>query len=472
MEYLDNSEPYLNLSSLIEVSPLLGFPFGRNDEIRSKQNISLALDIQKNTSVKILDNLRKNFYFGTLDFISYKTQNKRKFKLLEFSGTGSGGTSAISLFAFNTILHQLTGISDYIYESKPLILLAYTDSQSLNSSLPRKFIYERFFFAQAIKTSLQNKYRSASIATLPEIVNSNQLNYHSPLIIIGFMKDFMKHIKYEKDGLKFKGHKITAILNDSLCNAIFNHYDIIDSHNNVYLLNEIFRLSGNKGQVYKLNNELIKNNSDFILSSKTDFTYCYDQNELIQKTYELCKSGKQIVIKPLGGAVGMGIDFFLSQLTKKEISIRVQKSIKEIKGFLGPHSKIFPYTISEYIDYDKIDNIHHPLNGYKYELRIVVYIDGNVIKAFPSLVRVAGEVYNPNNFSKHMLFSYASLADSKITVPKQNFMLPLSNFDTLNLIDLSPEELEKLCLYSTHFIQYAIQNLKTINSEHRVLTND
>lgn len=456
---MNNQEPQISLSTLIEVSPLIGFPFGKNSTIRDAQDIDLVLDLQKASSVSIDTNKGKDFFFGTLDFLPYDDNGKTQFKFLEFSGTGSGGISNISFFAINSVLDEFAKIPHYINNSTPLILLAYTDSQSLSNSTPRKFVFERFFFAESMKNGLKEKYGSAIITTLPEILEKNEFDLSQPTIIIGFLKDFIKYLHCKNNKLFFFDQPVSCLFNDTLCNNAVKTFKGQFNPEDVYTINSIYPLSADKRLSYTLFNDFISTKSFENIDQTIKFTVAKDKDDLINKVFTKTQAGEKVVIKPYAGSVGMGVEFFLEPEAKDVIITKVDESIRTIEKFQGINNWSFPYTISEFVDYYSIKNEEHTLNNHKFELRVIVYRENNILKAFPSVVRVATLPYDTDNFDKLMLLSYASLGDSKITVPKYKFLMPLSNTETLNLLNIKFDELQNLCSFSTNFINYAINNL-------------
>lgn len=455
----NNNEPTLSLSTLVEVSGLIGFPFGRNSSIRNAQDQELVLNLQKTSSVTIDNKHKKDYYFGTLDFLVYEDNGNKQFKFLEFSGTGSGGISNISFFAINAVLAEFEKVHNYINHSCPIILLAYTDSQSLSNSIPRKFVYERFFFSQSIKQGFREKQDAGTILTLPEIIQNNSFSPTQPTIVIGFLKDFMKYLSCKDRKIYFLDQPISALFNDTLCNNTVERFkDEIDL-NSIYNINSIFRLSTDKSLAYSLFNSFLKKKEFKYLSKPINFTLASSRENLISELIEQTNTAKKVVIKPYSGSVGMGVEFFLQPESEEIITAKVDNSIKMAKRFQGAESRVFPYTISEFIDYFTIPQKKHPLFAHKYELRVIVYREDNKLKAFPSVVRVAGLPYDESNFDRLMLLSYASLGDSKITMPKYKFLMPLSNNETLNILGLKMDELEDLCSFSTNYINYTIREL-------------
>lgn len=456
-----DKEPTLTLSTIIEVSKLIGFQFGRNSTIRNAQNKQLVLELQEQTSATLAQNNIKDYFFGTLDFLIYEDKGHKKFKFLEFSGTGSGGTSNISYFAFNSILKEFTNISRYVKTDMPIILLGYTDSQSLSNSIPRKFIYERFFYAQSMKESFARNDMLATIITLPELIEKKSLQPSGPTIVIGFIKDFMKYLSCSDGVLSLFQQPISAILNDTLCNNVFKTYENSLNPLTLYTMNSIYKLSADKSLAYQLFNEYLKkNNIGYI--DPINYSKAFNREDLINQILKEVSLGNKIVIKPYAGSVGMGVDFFIKNESTEEIICKVDEAIKTSETFQGINNWSFPFTISEYIDYLSIPDKEHQLYDHKYELRIIVYRDKNQLKAFPSVVRVAGKRYAPDNIERLMLLSYASLGDSKINMPKYKFLMPLSNLQTLDTLDLNLNLLEEMCAFSTNFLRYCIQELTLI----------
>lgn len=456
---MNHNEPRLSLSTLLEISNILGFPLGRNNLIRDNQQVELVQNLQLKTSCSIEKVQEACFYFGTLDFIPYKEQDKIRFKFLEFSGTGSGGTSNLSYFAFNQIIDSFQDVPTFIKADSPLILLAYTDSQSLESSFPRKFVFERFLYAHAMKTAFIQKFGQAEIIFLLDILKKKTFDPSIPTIVIGYLKDFIPHISLKEGKCTFLEIPVDAILNDTLCNNVHKLFDSKLQHDSFYAINEIFNLSADKELAYRFYNEFRHSFESEFFEKEIDIALAQTEEELVHKVYSDIQNGKKVVIKPYAGSVGMGVEFFTEPTSREKTVDQVRKAIQKIEAFQGIKNWGFPYLITPYVDSMTIEKYDHQFYQHKYDLRVIVYRQGNALLAFPSVVRIAESPYNPDALTRNMMISYASLEDATITKPKQEYLLPFSNKETLHSLAITENQLLELCSFSTQYVKYALDSL-------------
>ncbi len=81
-----------------------------------------------------------------------------------------------------------------------------------------------FFYAHALKTGLLNNYPDVRITSLQEIQLKECLPEGMPLIVIGFLKDFMKFLTSDAGSLKLFNRYVTGLFNDSLVLAVNNKF--------------------------------------------------------------------------------------------------------------------------------------------------------------------------------------------------------------------------------------------------------
>ena len=120
----------------------------------------------------------------------------------------------------------------------------------------------------------------------------------------------------------------------------------------------------------------------------------------------------------------------------------------------------FPYTVCDFLDTCTIRQPGHPLRGHKYELRVVVYRDGMQLKAFPSIVKVASEPYDPAGPTPLSLINNITMSAQSKDAAGADFMLPLANRDTLALLGLGREELMDLCATATRFLRHVLDKVQ------------
>src|SRR5262249_31802142 len=98
--------------------------------------------------------------------------------------------------------------------------------------------------------------------------------------------------------------------------------------------------------------------------------------------------------------------------------------------------------------------------GHKYELRVVVYRHGMLLRAFPSIAKVARERDEGGGQVRRALINNITASGDTSKVHGVDFMLPLCNQRTLELLDLSLEEVEVLCGSATGYVRHVLDQLE------------
>src|SRR5205807_1220312 len=103
----------------------------------------------------------------------------------------------------------------------------------------------------------------------------------------------------------------------------------------------------------------------------------------------------QVVIKPQGTGLGHGLEFFLDpEESPDDVIGKIDHSIRVTEHYYAAVGGAFPYTLCEFVDAAVISRPGHPLEGHKFELRVVVYRDGPSLVAVPSIAKVSSHGYD------------------------------------------------------------------------------
>jgi hypothetical protein len=119
----------------------------------------------------------------------------------------------------------------------------------------------------------------------------------------------------------------------------------------------------------------------------------------------------------------------------------------------------FPYTICEYIDACTVPDPSHPLFGHKYELRVVVYRDGNSLRACPSIVKIARQRFDASCVQRSMLINNITPSSDETMLPGYHFTLPLCRRDTLERLGISEKQMAAVCRFCTAYVEYVLDHI-------------
>ncbi len=194
--------------------------------------------------------------------------------------------------------------------------------------------------------------------------------------------------------------------------------------------------------------------------SRVHHAHACDRSELIETVLAWMKMGRTAVIKPHGTGIGHGIEFFLDPAESPvEVIRRIDESIRVTEEFYAAEGGAFPYTLCEFIDAEVIEAPGHRLHGHKYELRVVVYRDGLSLKACPTIAKVACQAFDAEDASRANLINNITNASVTTQTDGTEFMLPLCNQETLELLGISREEMHELCRVATDYVRHAIDEI-------------
>lgn len=98
--------------------------------------------------------------------------------------------------------------------------------------------------------------------------------------------------------------------------------------------------------------------------------------------------------------------------------------------------------------------------GRKYELRVVVYRDGDELRAYPSVVKVNRQTFDPEHPTRESLLNNITTSANETSSSGLNFILPLCSSDTLATLGISEQELQELCTKSTQFLRYVVDQVQ------------
>lgn len=475
MQSFDEEEAGLQLSleTLMDTSPLLGVAFEDRRHLRSRQHNGLLALVQKNGSVHL--NRPGRFYFGCLDFLVSGSGHGKRFHPIEFNGTGMAGVFSISTPAIQGILKTLRQAAEFLPGRTPLFLAPLSGTQNIGSSASSSWLYERMFYAEAIREGMRRLHGRAKLLTLPEIVSWNGFSLDQPTVVLGHHKDFIQHLSCLDGQIYLFDQPVSGAMRDQFCDNLFSYFRARDEQVNpatFYPVNPIYPLGGDKGFFYGLLNRFLARNSFKGLPEQVLYSHACNWEQLIAQVRGQLAAGRKVVIKPHASGLGRGIDFFVRPESEEQIVSKIEASIEATEKFYGTEGAAFPYTVCEFIDGAIIEQADHPLEGHKYELRVMLYAEGQTLKAFPSIVKIAGKRYNEADADRLMLMNNIAVSTNGHQVNSDQYLLPLCNYETLDMLGIDPEELAELCRFSTGLLAYCIEEMDIPDPAPRIIMDD
>jgi hypothetical protein len=454
----------ISLETLIGAAPLLGHGLEDRGDIRERQDAGLIQWLQARSSVRLRDASQQNlFCVAPLDVLVTNTPEGKQFHVIEINGTGIGGLTNLTGQAVSAVLDDLRQFAEELTIPDALVLVACSGKEADDHPRLNRLMHEKILYAEALKRGFDYSGRPARVLTMTQLMQDPAaLASSQPTIVLGYMKEFLAHLEKDDAGKLFLfGRQVNAALNDRFCLNVLHEFDHQVDLDEFTPLNRCFLAGADKGVAYKLLNDFLARMPRRCLLERIRSVRVHDRAELIAAVLRWMRAGRKTVIKPQGTGLGDGIEFFLSP-TEDEASIvnRIDASLQLTEEQYRLKGGAFPYTVCEFIDACAIEEEGHPLQGHKYELRIVVYRDGMYLKAFPSVIKIASETYDADEPSHLSLINNITTSAQATHKAGVEFMQPLANRETLELLDISLEELLELCEAATSFLRDVLDRVQ------------
>lgn len=447
----------ISLETLIGVAPLLGHGLEDRSDIRDRQDWPLVQWLQAHSAVRLRDESQQNlFCVAQLDVLVTKHEQGKQFHVIEINGTGIGGLTNLTGQAVSAILDDLRQFAEELPAADALVLVASSGKESDADPRLNRLIHEKILYAEALKRGFDYSGRPAKVLTMAQLIQDPAaLPAGQPAIVLGYMKDFLAHLQKDDSGkLRLFGRQVHAALNDRFCLNVLHEFDYQVDLDEFVPMNRCFLAGADKGVAYELLNDFLAREPRRCMPGNIQSVRVQGRDELVATVLAWVRQGRKTVIKPQGTGLGHGIEFFLSA-SEDEASIiaRIDASVRLVEQQYRLTGGAFPYTVCEFLDTCSIEEEGHPLQDHKYELRIVIYRDGMYLKAFPSVVKIASEAYNPACPAHLSLINNVTASAQATHKPGTEFLMPLANRETLELLGLSLEELLELCETTTSFVR-------------------
>lgn len=451
----------VSMDTLIAASPLMGHQLEDRSSISEYQDAELTHEIINHTSTALrAPSQRDLFCVAPLDILVSEQNGRKQFHLLELNGTGIGGVTNLPTRSVMAILKSLAESSRMF--DPGVVLLAISGKESEKSPRLNRLLHEKLLFTDAIRAGLAAEYGHCGVANINQLTNRCCVDAGTPTVVPGYMKDLLNNISLADDGsLWMQDQRVTGAVNDRFCRNLLQRFGDRVDLNQLQTLNRCFAAGSDKGVAYSLMNDYVRREPRASLPDQVLYTHAHHREELIDTVLQWLSLGRQVVIKPHGTGLGHGIEFFFSASESRQAIIdKIDGSLTQTAEYYGMPGGALPYTVCEYVDACRVQAPGHELNGHKYELRVVVYREKGRLRAMPSIAKVARERETAGVFERRALINNITASGDTQKVCGTDYMLPLCNRRTLEMLDLSQADLEDLCSAATGYVRHVLDQLE------------
>ncbi|GAX73312.1 hypothetical protein CEUSTIGMA_g766.t1 [Chlamydomonas eustigma] len=429
----------LSLQTVVGISELLGHALEDRREIASKQDLQLASNLRDASAVPLRDSSqRPAFIVAPLDvLVTHEGADglTNKFHIIEINGTGYAGITNMPAEIIQTMMTSLKELPNQLQHiSDPIILVA---SSGQESQPPvSRTMHEKVLYIEALKKGFEAQGRPCHITNMKKLEQKPESMPHSgPTLVLGYMKQLRNHISLDSEGrLLLMGRQIHAAINDRFVLNIMHQF-----HHQVNLhefmgYNQCFAAGADKGVAYELYNQFFGEHAEGLykcMAPSIRYERAFSEEGLVASVESwLSTKGRPVVIKPQGTGCGHGIEFFFGDESTAEIQSKVQEALRSVSTNYNLECGGLPYTICEFLDTATVcpeAGQKQHMVGHKFEIRIVVYRDGDELKAFPSIAKVARAAFDPEDQhpDKAALINNITTSAKETAQSGAEFMLPL-----------------------------------------------
>lgn len=458
------TDPFqLSIETVVASSALLGHRLEDRARIRAAQDVGLMRAWQEVSRVPLPAATRPaDFVIAPLDVLVSRDPTGPTFHIIELNGTGIGGISNMPAEVLTSVTASLREVAASLAAPEKVLLLAVSGKECDVHPRLNKLMHEKLIFAQTLAQGLRDGVGDSQIVTLDGLLAGDQAyRPGAATVVVGYIKEMMQSCNVdESQQVWLHGRQVVGAVNDRFClNLLSKHGGKIDL-NAFRPINGTFLAGGDKGVAYSLLDDFLAFQPQSHFPSRVQHAHAYGRQELIDTVLHWHSVGRRVVIKPHGTGIGHGIEFFLHpQEPMSDIIARVDQSISLTESYYGVPGGAFPYTVCEFIDSDRIAQPGHHFEGHKYELRVVVYRDGNDLMACPSIAKVASQPYECDSSARDALINNITHASVSKGADGGDYMLPLCNRDTLATLNLGVDEIAQLCRVATQYVRFSVESV-------------
>jgi len=452
------------LDTLIATAPMISHELEDRSRIRNFQDQELGELLGERTSRSLRGPSQRDlFCVAPLDILVSEQNGRKQFHLLELNGTGIGGLSNLPDFTAATILQSLSESCSSFQDPNGVVLMAVSGKESTSAPRLNRLMHEKLLFVDAIRAGLQRRFGRSEVRCLNQLeAESIETDIPRPTVVLGYIKDLIEALEVLPDGsLSLMGRSVMGAVNDRFCANVLQKFPGMVDLNRLVTLNRCFAAGSDKGVAYGLLDEFVQAQPHPAFPGRVHYDHATNREQLIAMVLEWLRKGRQVVIKPHGTGLGHGIEFFFSATeAPDDIIERIDQSLAQTSEYYGIEGGAFPYTICEYVDASTVAAKQHPLYGHKFELRVVVYRDGNSLQAFPSIAKIARERADSGTSVRRSLINNVTASGDTEKVQGTDYVLPLCNSRTLQTLELSPADLQHLCHMSTSYVRHVLDQVE------------
>jgi hypothetical protein len=452
------------MDTLIAASPLLNHELEDRSRIRHHQDSELGEKLGERTARRLRGRSQRDlFCVAPLDILVSEQDGRKQFHLLELNGTGIGGLSNLPDFTAATVLRSLSESCSSLHDPNGVVLMAVSGKESAAAPRLNRLMHEKLLFVDAIRAGLNRTFGRSEIRCLEQLGSESiDTDISRPTVVLGYIKDLLGALEVRSDGtLSLMGRSVMGAVNDRFCANVLQHFPGQIDLKQLATFNRCFAAGSDKGIAYELLDEFVQAQPHPAFPNRVHYAHAATRDELIATVLEWLQKGRQVVIKPHGTGLGHGIEFFFSSSEPADDIIeRIDGSLAQTAEYYGIAGGALPYTICEYVDATTVAAPEHPLQGHKFELRVVVYRDGNTLRAFPSIAKVARERAAEGTSVRRSLINNVTASGDTEKVRGTDYVLPLCNQRTLQTLDLTLADIQHLCQLSTSYVRYVLDQVE------------
>jgi len=454
----------ISMDTVIATSPLLGQELEDRRPIGAAQDKRIARRFAFATATPLRSPTQRDlFCVAPLDVLVSERDTRKQFHLLELNGTGIGGLTNLTDRVVCDVLESLAETCSTFDDPDGVVLLAVSGKESARQPRLNRLMHEKLLFVDAIRQGLSRRFGHSEATNLEMLRRSAPGRCQTqPAVVLGYIKELLDELTVDFDGsVWLHGRRVIGAVNDRFCRNMLQRFEERVDMTQMRTFNRCFAAGSDKGIAYGLMNEYSQAHPQPWLPSQIRHAHADNRLNLIETVLDWLACGRQTVIKPHGTGLGHGIEFFLdSHEPIDKIVARIDNSLALTEEYYGITGGALPYTVCEYVDACRVRSKQHPLEGHKYELRVVVYRHGMTLRAFPSIAKIARERDDHGGSVRRALINNITACGDTEKVRGVDYMLPLCNERTLELLNLSVDEIESLCSAATGYVRYVLDQVE------------
>lgn len=460
----------VTLESLLAASSLLSHELEDRSRISSSQDVTLADRLATSTAQSLRDTSQRDlFCVAPLDILVSEHEGQKQFHLLELNGTGIGGITNLPQAALDAMLASLAQTASTSFnDPEGVVLLAVSGKESESNPRLNRLVHEKLLFIDALRYGLQQRFGEAVAMSLSGLAaHAQQGGRKLPTVVPGYIKDLLNAVELADDGtLWLHGRRVLGAVNDRFCLNLLQRFNHQIDLTRFQTINRCFAAGADKGIAYGLMNDYVTQHPHPALPDEVCYDHAHCREELIDIVLAWLAQGRKVVIKPHGTGLGHGIEFFFSAKESRDSIVRrIDDSLTQTAEYYGMLGGALPYTVCEYVDACRITDPSHPLADHKFELRVVVYRDGDELRAVPSIAKIAREKCDAaalaaGAIERRALINNITASGDTAKVCGTDYMLPLCNRQTMELLGLSYSDMFDLCEFATGYVRYVVDQVQ------------